>query len=121
LVSGLVISDLRFADDISLLADSELDLQSLVDKLSRSSGWSGLEISGSKSEVQVIGRDTLQVVMHMKLGNTDLSEVDEFVSLGLGGKICSDASADRDVALRIGIPAGVARNLSNLWNAKDIS
>jgi len=55
LVSGSVISDLWFADDISLPADSELDLQSPVDKLRSSS----LQISGTKSEVQVIRRDTL--------------------------------------------------------------
>jgi len=58
LVCGLVTCDLRFADDISLLADCELDLQSQVDKFSRSSERCGLEISGTKSEVQVIGKDT---------------------------------------------------------------
>jgi len=52
LVSGLVISDLQFADDICLLTDIELDLQSRVDKFSGSSGLFGLPISGTKSAVK---------------------------------------------------------------------
>jgi len=57
--------------------------------------------------------------MRIKLGNTDLSQVDEFVYLG--GTICSDTSADRDIARRSGIAAGVARSLRNIWTVKDIS
>jgi len=107
LVSGSVITDLRFADDISLLANSELDLQSQFVKLNRSSGQFGLRISGTKSEL--IERETSQVVMHIKLGNTNLSQVGEFVYLG--STIWSDTSADRDIARRIGIVDGVTRNL----------
>jgi len=40
-------------------------------------------------------------MMRIKLGNTDLSQVDEFVYLG--GTIWSDTSADKDIARKIGI------------------
>jgi len=66
---------LRFADDISLLADSDLDLQSLVDKVNKTSGRFGLQISSSKTEVQVIGRDTAQSVIHVKLTTTNYSKL----------------------------------------------
>jgi len=39
-ISGSVISNLRFADDISLLADSDL---TLVDKVNKTSGRFGLQ------------------------------------------------------------------------------
>jgi len=57
--------------------------------------------------------------MPIKLGYADLSQVDEFVYLG--GTICSDTSANRDIARRIGIAAVVVRSLRNIWNANDIS
>ena len=69
-----VVSNLRFAD-ISLLADSDLDLQSLVDKVNKTSGRFGLQISSSKTEVQVIGRDTAQSVIHVKLDNNELKQL----------------------------------------------
>jgi len=73
-INGCVISNLRFADDISLLTNSDLDLQQLVDKVSHASSRFGLTINSSETEVQVIGRDVSQVSMHIKLGNTELNQ-----------------------------------------------
>jgi len=39
----------------------------------------------------------------------------------MGGTICSDTSVDKYIARRIGIAAGVTRNLRNICDAKDIS
>ena len=66
---------MRFADDISLLADSELDLQSSVDKVNKISSRFGLQVSISKTKVQVTGRDTAQSVIHVKLDNNELKQL----------------------------------------------
>ena len=60
---------------------------------------------------------TVQLLNHS--GKQNLLAVDKFVYLG--GTVCSDASCDKDIARRIGIAAGVARNLERIWKAKDIS
>jgi len=78
-ISGSVISNLRYAHDISLLADSDLDLQALVNKVNKTSGRFGLQISSRKTEVQVIGRDTAQSVIHVKLDNSELKQTEDFV------------------------------------------
>jgi len=111
-ISGSVISNLRFADDISLLADSDLDLQSLVDKVNKTSGRFGLQISTSKTELQVIGSDTTQSVIHVKLDNNELKQTEDFVYLG--GTVSSDTSCDKDIARRVGLAAGVARSLEKI-------
>jgi len=64
-----------FADDISLLADSELDLQSLVDKVNNTRAKFGLQLSSSKTEVQAIGRDAVPTVVHVTLGNSALKQL----------------------------------------------
>ena len=56
-ISGTLISNLRFVDDISLLADSSVGLQQLLDKFHTVSRRFGLNVSASKTEVQCIGKE----------------------------------------------------------------
>ena len=51
-----LINNLRFADDIILIADTERNLQTLVDKVYRSSSNFGLKINITKTEVQDISK-----------------------------------------------------------------
>jgi len=50
-VHGVVIKDLRFADDVDLLAEEEVKLQSLVDQLHTNSKEYGLQIDTNKRKV----------------------------------------------------------------------
>jgi len=52
----VIIKDLRFADDVDLLAEEEVELQSLVDQLHTSSKQYGLQINTNKNKVMVFGR-----------------------------------------------------------------
>ena len=60
-MNGRVINNLRFADDIVLLAESERDLQTLVSDVFKSSLQLGLRISLSKTQVQVIGKNSTKI------------------------------------------------------------
>jgi len=115
-ISGINIPELRFADDISLLAECEHDLQDLVDHLHAASSRFGLKVSNSKTEVQCIGKDERK--MNIKLANTELKQSCNFVYLG--GVISADSSCDKDVA-KIGIAFGVVRNLDDIWKSKEIT
>jgi len=57
--------------------------------------------------------------MKTSLGGTELTQCEEFVYLG--GVVSADGLCDRDVDRRIGLPAGIVRNLHSIWKAKDIS
>jgi len=59
-VSGFCISNLRFADDICLIAEGNDDLQQTVDKVYTTGNRFGLEVSRTKTEVQCIGREKQQ-------------------------------------------------------------
>ena len=56
-VQGHTINNLRFADDIALIAESEEELQTLVDKVHHSSSTLGLKININKTEVQNISKE----------------------------------------------------------------
>ena len=55
-VQGQLINNLRFADDIVLIADNDRDLQTLVDLVHQSSTNFGLKINITKTEIQVISK-----------------------------------------------------------------
>ena len=57
--------------------------------------------------------------MKTSLGGTELTHCEEFVYLG--GVVSADGFCDRDVDRRIGLAAGIVRNLHSIWKAKDIS
>ena len=110
-------SECTFADDISLFSDSDHGLQLTVNKVT--SNKFGLTMSLVKTEVQAVLRDTSQIKLHTKVGNSEVKQVQEFVSLD--GTICSIATCDKDISRRIGIASGAARSLVKIQKAKDIS
>ena len=116
-VSGFCISNLRFADHICLIAEGNDDLQHTVDKVYTTGNRFGLEVSRTKTEVQCTAREKQQ--MKTLLGGTELTQCEEFVYLG--GVVGANGFCDRDVDRRIGLAAGIVRNLHSIWKAKNIS
>ena len=116
-ISGFLCSNLRFADDIALLSESETDLQSQIDSLHTYSTRFGLKISTSKTEVQCISRSPRAVKIN--IDSTALAQVDQFTYLG--GVISSDASCENDIKRRIGLATGASASLNTIWAAKEIS
>jgi len=109
-INGHCISNLRFADDISLMAGSTDDLQQSVNKVYITSDKFGLNISSTKTEVQCIGRERQE--MKIMLGNNELVQCEDFIYLG--GVISQDSTCDKDVVRRIGLAAGIVRNLGKV-------
>ena len=111
-INGHCISNLRFADDISLIAGRTDDLQQLVNKVYTTSDKFGLRVSSTKTEVQCIGRERQK--MKIMLGNrpNELVQCEDFIYLG--GVISQDSTCDKDVVRRIGLAAGIVRNLGKV-------
>ena len=79
-ISGFLCSNLRFADDIALLAESDRDLQSQVNNLHAVSTWFGLKIRPSKTEVQCCSRDPPAI--QINIDGSRLGHVEQFTYLG---------------------------------------
>jgi len=83
-LSGKILSNLRFADDIAAAAENPRDLQTIVDRIARESSRMGLKINTDKTEVQVISRvDPGDAVI--SIDGKQLRQVPTFVYLG--GKV----------------------------------
>ena len=75
-IQGHTINNLRFADDIALIAESEEELQTLVDKVHHSSSTLGLKININKTEVQNISKEPKHI--HIMIDGKELTQVDNF-------------------------------------------
>ena len=116
-LNGSIVNNLRFADDIALMAESEADLQTLVDLVHTTSKQFGLTINIGKTEVQVINKEPKPVSISIQ-GKT-LNQVQSFTYLG--GVINDDATSSHDIKRRIGLAMGGMQKLSVIWRAKEIS
>ena len=101
------ISSLLFADDVVLMASSDLDLQQALGWFAAECEASGMRISTSKSEAMVLDRK--KVVCPLRVGGEPLPQVEEFKYLGV--LFTSEGRMEREIDRRIGAASAVMRSL----------
>ena len=115
-IGGRTITNLRFADDIDLVAGNPEELCALTTRLENSAKQLGMQISAEKSKVMRMGSDKeLDVSMDgEKLGN-----VTQFKYLG--ATITEDAKSVQEIKIRIAIATSSLAKLKPIWRDKNIS
>ena len=98
-VGGVIVNTLRFADDIAVLAESENDLQEMLQKMDQilNVGYN-LRVNKKKTKVMVCSRNEGKSI-NIKLGDEMLEQVREFCYLG--SKITEDGRSKREIISRI--------------------
>ena len=117
LIGGQLIENLRFADDIAMLAEIVADLQLSVDGLVDSSRRMGMKINADKTETQFLGKGDSSFQIQIEGQTLKLSE--NFIYLG--GNISSTNGCEGDVTRRIGLARGIFQDLNKIWVSKEIS
>jgi hypothetical protein len=110
-INGTLVNNLRFADDIDLMAESGSQLQELTTRVHESSKRFGLKINGEKTKTMTIGKEKEKI--NITLEGEELAQVTEFVYLG--GVITEDAESTRDIRKRIGLASAMFGKLRKLW------
>jgi len=116
-INGHRLTDLRFVDDIALLAESERSLQEVLSSLWQNSMQMRMKINVAKTETQLLGYGSGSLSIELK--GQHLKHTDEFVYLG--GVINSVEGTEADVKQRIGIARGIFQMLSKIWTERDLS
>ena len=106
-MNGRIINNLRFADDIAVLAEKEVDLQGMVNRIATESTRMGMKINTGKTEVQHIGLPKCNAAI--TIDKDDLKQVEEFVYLG--GNMSEDATTTQDLKRRVGLACGAMQKL----------
>ena len=89
---------------MEIIAESEEELPTLVDKVHHSSSTFGLKINVNKTEVQNISKEPKHIHINIMMDGNELTQVDNFTYLG--GIISQDGSNSQDIKQRIGKAIG---------------
>lgn len=116
-ISGQLANNLRFADDIDLIAESPEQLQELTDKVNESSKRFGLKINVSKTKVMTIGKSHKE--LNINLEHDKLEQVTEFVYLG--SLVSEDGESRRDIQRRTSLASAMVGKLNKIWRSNSIS
>ena len=117
-VGGTVINNLRYADDTVIIAETEEELQQLIDIVVRESENKGLYLNGSKSFTMVFSKSTVIPTCNITIHGTSLEQVNSFIYLG--SMFTSDGRCVQDVRRRIGIAKSAFTSLEKVLKSRDI-
>ena len=113
-IAGRNIINLRYADDTTLMAESEEELKSLLMKVKEESEKVGLEFNIQKPKIMASGRIT-----SWQIDGEKLETVSDFIFLG--SKINADVDCSHEIKRRLLLGRKVMTNLDNILKSRDIT
>ena len=116
-VGGRNISNLRFADDIDLMAGSQKELGELTERVDTTSAAYGMEVSTEKSKIMAIATEKAQP--EIKVRGKTLEQVESFKYLGT--QITKDRRSDTEIISRLAMATSALAKSQPLLNNKSIS
>jgi len=99
-IGGNIISDIRFADDQAMIADTEEGLQRIIDKLDTTAERYNMKINIAKTKIMCISK-TGDKHTSIQIKGHQLEQVDRFKYLG--AIITSNARCTNEIRCRIGM------------------
>jgi len=118
LISGRLVSNLRFTDDITLVSSSEAELQELVILLYWAVSDMGMRINVKKTEVMKVCDDDTPP-MSFTINDEPILEVSSFTYLG--ATFSSEALYDEEIKSRLALARERVAKLDPLWRSRAIS
>ena len=113
-IAGRNINHLRYADDTSLMAESEEELQSLLMKVKEESEKVGLKLNIQKTKIMASGPITL-----WKIDGDPVETVSDFIFLG--SKITVDGHCSHEITRRLLLGRTDMTNLDSILKSRDIT
>ena len=117
-IGGRKISNLRFADDIDLIAGSNTELQDLTNRLVESSKAHGMEISQEKSKTMVNSKNNDKCA---KIYMDGILLEDVKIFKYLGATLKSDGASGNELRIRIATATSAILRLNIIWTSTNIS
>ena len=113
-IAGRNISNLRYADDTTLRAESEEELKSLMMKVKEESEKAGLKFNIQKTKIMASGPITL-----WQIDGEIVEKVTDFI-LG-GSKITADGDCSHEIKRCLLLGRNVMTNLDSILQSRDIT
>ncbi|XP_049714338.1 type 2 lactosamine alpha-2,3-sialyltransferase isoform X2 [Elephas maximus indicus] len=112
-IGARLINNLCYADDTTLLAESEEDLKHLLMKIKDHSLQYGLHLNIKKTKILTTGP------MSNIMINGEKIDVKDFILLG--STINTHGSSSQEIKRRIALGKSAAKDLFKVWKSKDVT
>jgi len=113
-IAGRNINNLRYADDITLMAESEEELESLLMKVKEESEKVGLKLNIQKMKIMAS-----RPITSWEIDGETVETVSDF-SFG-GSKITADGDRSHEIKRRLLLGRKVMSNLDSILKSRDIT
>ena len=113
-IAGRNINNLRYADDTTLMAESEEEFKKLLMKVKEESEKIGLKLNIQKTKIMASGHITSQ-----EIGGETVETVSDFIFLG--SKITADGDCSQEIKRRLLLGRKIMINLDSIFKSRDIN
>ena len=113
-IAGRNINNLRYADDTTLMAESEEELKSLLMKVKEESGKVGLKLNIQKTKIMASS-----LITSWQIGEETVETVAAFMFLG--SKITADGDCSHEIKRCLLLGRKVMANLDSILKSRDIT
>ena len=113
-IAGRNINNLKYADDTTLMAESEEELKSLLMKVKEESEKVGLKLNIQKMKIMASGPIT-----SWEMDGETVETVSDFIFLG--SKITADGDCSHDIKRHLLFGRKVMTNLDSIFKSRDIT
>ena len=114
-IAGRNINNLRYADDTTLMEESEEELKSLLMKVKEESEKVGLKLNIQKTKIMASGPIT-----SWQIEGETVETVSDFI-FGGGSKITADGDCSHEIKRRLHLGRKVMTNLDSILKSRDIT
>ena len=113
-IAGRNVNNFRYADDTTLMAESEEELKSLLMKVKEESEKVGLKLNIQKMKIMASG----PITSWQRDGET-VETVSDFIFLG--SKITADSDCSHEIKRRLLLGRKVMTNLDSIFKSRDMT
>ena len=113
-IAGRNINNLRYADDTTLMAESEEELKSLLMKMKEESEKVGLKLNTQKTKIMASGPIT-----SWEIDGETVETVADFILWG--SKITADGDRSHEIKICLLLGRKVMTNLDSIFKSRDIT
>ena len=111
---GEISNNLRYADDTTLMAESEEELRNLLMKVKEESEKVGLKLNIQKTKIMASGPMTL-----WEIGGETVETVSDFIFLG--SKTTADGDCSHEIKRCLLLGRKIMTNLDSIFKNRDIT
>ena len=113
-IAGRNITNFRYTEDITLMAESEVELKTLLMKVKEESEKVGLKLNIQKTKIMASGPTT-----SWQIDAKTMETVSDFIFLG--SKITADGDYSQEIKRRLLLGRKVMTNLDSIFKSRDIT